>query len=140
MSEVCLVQMPFAMITAPSLALSLFKSSLSRRGIDVSIKYGNIKLAADETGMELSNLITNLPIFPLFGEFIFSHLLGMPKKYQDQEYFAYIESTFTARTHLAKGYLRLKENIAFVKEKIWDVVLGRDLRLDTKNMIHKRKS
>ena len=30
--------------------------------------------------------------------------------------------------------------IAFVKEKIGDVVLGRDLRLDTKNMIHKRKS
>ena len=29
---------------------------------------------------------------------------------------------------------------AFVKEKIGDVVLGKDLRLDTKNMIHKRKS
>lgn len=118
MSEVCLVQMPFAMITAPSLALSLFKRSLSRRGIDVSIKYGNIKLAADELGLELSNLITNLPIFPLFGEFVFSHLLGMPKKYQDQEYFAHIESTFTARTHLAQGYLYLKENIAHIKEKM----------------------
>lgn len=118
MGEVCLVQMPFAMATTPSLALSLFKSSLSSRGIEVSIKYGNIKLIEDELGIKLSSLITNLPIFPLFGEFVFSHLLGLPKKYSDQEYFAYIERTFTARTHLTKGYLYLKENITFIKEKM----------------------
>ena len=52
MTDVCLVQMPYALVNRPSLGLSLLKSYLETAGLSTRILYANI-LFAEEIGLDV---------------------------------------------------------------------------------------
>src|SRR5258705_455199 len=66
--------MPFGRLLAPSIALSLLKPALARRGITSSIHYFQIDYAERE-GVRLYNAVADedpLPLWKLAGEWIFA--------------------------------------------------------------------
>jgi ribosomal peptide maturation radical SAM protein 1 len=71
-TDVCLVAMPYASPTRPSMALGLLKAILAEAGIATSAVYANMWFA-EQTGLRLYTLIsTNLPITFQAGEWTFA--------------------------------------------------------------------
>ncbi|MFY9823500.1 MAG: RiPP maturation radical SAM C-methyltransferase [Thermoanaerobaculia bacterium] len=71
MAEVCLVQMPYAAIERPSLALGVLKAALDRRGFECKVLYPNIWFA-EETGLEIYLGINSFIFNTLLGEWTFA--------------------------------------------------------------------
>ena len=71
MPEVCLVQMPYAAVERPSLALGILKASLTRVGIESTTLYPNLQFA-EEIGMEVYLGVNSIPFNWLLGEWTFA--------------------------------------------------------------------
>ncbi|PYR67017.1 MAG: RiPP maturation radical SAM protein 1 [Acidobacteria bacterium] len=71
MTDVCLVQMPYALVNRPSLGLSLLKSYLETAGLSTRILYANI-LFAEEIGLDVYRAVEESPPHDLLGEWTFS--------------------------------------------------------------------
>jgi ribosomal peptide maturation radical SAM protein 1 len=71
MPEVCLVQMPYAAVERPSLALGVLKASLDRRGLGCRVLYPN-SWFAEEIGLEVYAGINSFTFNTLLGEWTFS--------------------------------------------------------------------
>jgi len=69
--DVCLVQMPYAVVERPSIALSILKSVLNQVDIRSSILYANL-LFAEEIGVNLQQMLTMSLSDYLNGEWTFS--------------------------------------------------------------------
>lgn len=87
--DVCLVNMPFADLAHPSLALGLLKSALVQAGIKTKVEYGNLILA-ERVGVYNYQAINHSYRQSFGGEFIFSTAAfsgyGMPN---EEEYYTY---------------------------------------------------
>jgi ribosomal peptide maturation radical SAM protein 1 len=68
---VCLVNMPYASLNRPSLALGLLKAVLEREGISTAVEYANLWLA-EEIGLSLFHLPSQFPKDFLAGEWTFA--------------------------------------------------------------------
>jgi ribosomal peptide maturation radical SAM protein 1 len=71
MAEVCLVQMPYAAVERPSLALGVLRASLDRRGVDCKVLYPNLWFA-QEIGLEVYSGINSFVFNTLLGEWTFA--------------------------------------------------------------------
>ncbi len=87
MYRVLLVNMPFAAVEFPSLALGLLKGSLKRKGIPCDAAYLNIPFA-EMIGMEDYNYIVMGPGF-FAGERVFAHTLYGNMLPDDNQYYNY---------------------------------------------------
>ncbi|MCG8461392.1 MAG: RiPP maturation radical SAM C-methyltransferase [Holophagales bacterium] len=70
MAEVLLVQMPYAAVERPSLALGVLKASLDRARISSAVAYPNLDFA-DEIGLETYQAVNSYPFNSLLGEWTF---------------------------------------------------------------------
>ena len=84
MSRVLLVNMPFAGVTAPSLALGLFKARFKRDGIACDVRDLNV-VFAQMVGLEAYNTIPQYSAL-LAGEQMFAQVLFAGSIPSDQEY------------------------------------------------------
>src|SRR5262245_57221300 len=71
MTDVCLVQMPYALVNRPSLGLSLLQSYLTKEGLRTEIHYANI-LFAEEIGLDVYRAVEESAPHDLLGEWTFS--------------------------------------------------------------------
>ncbi|MCG8461842.1 MAG: RiPP maturation radical SAM C-methyltransferase [Holophagales bacterium] len=71
MTEVCLVQMPYAAVERPSLALGILKSSLSKIGIPCKTLFPNLWFA-EEVGLEMYQGVNSFTFNTLLGEWTFA--------------------------------------------------------------------
>ncbi len=70
--DVCLVTMPYASPTRPSMALGLLKAILAEGGITASVAYANLWFAEAVGLRRYSLCASNLPIVFLAGEWTFA--------------------------------------------------------------------
>ena len=70
--DVCLVTMPYASPTRPSMALGLLKAILAEGGITASVAYANLWFAESVGLRRYSLCASNLPIVFLAGEWTFA--------------------------------------------------------------------
>ena len=90
MADVALVAMPFGPLFTPSIALSLLKPALARRGVASRVHYFHIDYA-ERAGLRFYNGIANelsLPLWKLAGEWIFA---GQVVEQTSQDVDAYVE-------------------------------------------------
>ncbi len=85
MSGVLLVNMPFAGVDSPSLALGLFKSSLRRQGIRCDVEHLNFTFA-EMVGYENYELVLRLPVV-MGGEQLFARQVFGSWLPSDSEYY-----------------------------------------------------
>jgi len=71
MAEVCLVQMPYAAVERPSLALGVLRAALDRRGIECKVLYPNLWFA-EEMGLEVYSGVNSFIFNTLLGEWTFA--------------------------------------------------------------------
>jgi ribosomal peptide maturation radical SAM protein 1 len=69
--DVCLVQMPFAAICRPSLALGLLTGYLDQAGLTSRVLYGNLEFA-EQIGGDVYRLVESTPQNGLLGEWVFA--------------------------------------------------------------------
>lgn len=93
MHRVLLINMPFAAVESPSLALGLFKSNLQKQGISCHVEYLNIDFART-IGMENYNFIVMGPSI-MAGERLFSHILFGNQIPDDSQYYAFISNNIS---------------------------------------------
>ncbi|HWR40179.1 MAG TPA: RiPP maturation radical SAM C-methyltransferase [Patescibacteria group bacterium] len=87
--DVCLVNMPFAALPHPSLALGLLKSSLTQAGIRTAVEYGNLAFA-ERVGVYNYQAITHSYRQSFSGEFTFAGTaFGGYALPEEEEYYAY---------------------------------------------------
>jgi ribosomal peptide maturation radical SAM protein 1 len=89
-AQVCLVSMPYAGITRPSMALGLLKAILARDGLRVMTANANLWFA-DKVGLDLYQLCSmNAPITFLMGEWTFAAAAfpGAPRR--DEQYLRHL--------------------------------------------------
>jgi len=91
MNRVLLINMPFAAVESPSLALGLLKSKLVSEGIPCDVEYLNIRFA-EMIGMENYNFIVMAPAY-FAGERVFAHALFGNNIPDDSQYYAFIKNT-----------------------------------------------
>ncbi len=85
--DICLVSMPYASLTIPSLALGLLKSVLTAGGLRVKVINANL-LFAQQTGIRKFNLISHeLPMSLMAGEWSFSTAAFPAINRNDSSYF-----------------------------------------------------
>ena len=70
--DVCLVTMPYASPTRPSMALGLLKAILAEGGITASVAYANLWFAESVGLRRYSLCASNMPIVFLAGEWTFA--------------------------------------------------------------------
>ena len=70
--DICLVTMPYASPTRPSMALGLLKAILAEGGITASVAYANLWFAESVGLRRYSLCASNLPIVFLAGEWTFA--------------------------------------------------------------------
>lgn len=84
--DLCLVSMPYASLTRPSLALGLLKAVLAREGITAAVLYPNLWLA-EEVGLRLYHLCSSqFPKELLAGEWTFAAAAFPEAERDDEEY------------------------------------------------------
>lgn len=93
MNRVLLVNMPFAAVESPSLALGLLKSGLVKEGIPCDVEYLNIRFA-EMIGMENYNFVVMGPGY-FFGERVFAHVLFADRIPDDVQYCTHISERST---------------------------------------------
>jgi ribosomal peptide maturation radical SAM protein 1 len=71
MSDIALVQMPFAGVERPSIALGLISSTLKAKGLSVSTMYSNLAWS-ERFGVDAHVLIEQSALDDLVGEWVFS--------------------------------------------------------------------
>lgn len=69
--EVCLVNMPYAHVMRPSIALGILKSCLLREGICCHVEYANLRFA-EAVGVGVNSLMMQLRTDSLVGEWTFA--------------------------------------------------------------------
>jgi ribosomal peptide maturation radical SAM protein 1 len=113
--DVCLVTMPYASPTRPSMALGLLKAILAEGGITASVAYANLWFA-ESTGLRRYSLCaSNLPIVFLAGEWTFAGAAfgDDPRRAErDAEYLRQIQ-------HASDGY-----------PQVWSGARGREFTAD----------
>jgi len=70
-ADVCLVNMPYAQIVRPSIALGILKSCLTRAGISAYVEYANIRFV-EAVGLEVNAVMSFMRSDSLVGEWTFS--------------------------------------------------------------------
>ena len=85
MNRILLINMPFAAIESPSLALGLFKTRFINERIPCNVYYLNI-LFAEMIGWENYNFITHSPAI-FAGEQLFAHILFSDQIPDDSKYY-----------------------------------------------------
>ncbi len=101
--DVCLVNMPFADIRMPSLALSIFKSGLAERGIRSRVQYEHLHFARKCGLMEYEKIVYSHTRF-LAGEVIFARA-AHPKTLSPMEaYKDYIASDILAQDFIPESF------------------------------------
>lgn len=123
-ADVCLVNMPYASLNRPSLALGLLKAVLARAGIAAKVLYPNFTFA-EMIGLRLYHLCSSqLPKEFLVGEWTFAAAAfrDAPRA-SDEEYLARI-----AEAHRnGEGTARLVEDLRTVRGAV-DGFIGRAAR------------
>jgi hypothetical protein len=110
-ADVCLVNMPYASLNRPSLALGLLKAVLEREGIATKVLYPNLTFA-ETIGLRLYHLCSSqLPKDFLVGEWTFAEAAfrDAPRA-SDEEYLARI-----AAHRDTAGAARLVEDLRTVR-------------------------
>jgi magnesium-protoporphyrin IX monomethyl ester (oxidative) cyclase len=69
--DVCLVQMPYAAVQHPSIALGLLKAYLNEAGLSSRVIHGNIRWA-EELGLDVYILVQETLVMDLLGEWTFA--------------------------------------------------------------------
>src|SRR6476659_460007 len=92
--RVLLVNMPFAALDSPSLALGLFKSRLMRDGIECDVQYLNFTFA-EMVGQDNYELILRLPAI-VAGEQLFARSVFGDNLSPDSEYYREIAAARSA--------------------------------------------
>lgn len=130
-ADVCLVNMPYASLNRPSLALGLLKAVLTREGIATAVLYPNLTFA-ETIGLRLYHLCsTQLPKDFLVGEWTFAAAAfrDAPRA-SDDEYLARIAARHAAvhgYNRDADGARRLAEDLRGVRQAA-DGFIGRAAR------------
>ncbi|MFL6259162.1 MAG: RiPP maturation radical SAM C-methyltransferase [Thermoanaerobaculia bacterium] len=130
-ADVCLVNMPYASLNRPSLALGLLKAVLSREGIATSVLYPNLTFA-ERIGLRLYHLCSSqLPKDFLVGEWTFAEAAFRDAaRASEEEYLARIAARH-ASVHGyhrdAEGAGRLREDLRTVRRAV-DGFIGRAAR------------
>jgi ribosomal peptide maturation radical SAM protein 1 len=89
-ADVCLVSMPYAAITRPSMALGLLKAILAREGFQVVVANANLWFA-DKAGLELYELCsTHAPVTLLMGEWTFAAAAFPSSPRRDEQYLRHL--------------------------------------------------
>jgi ribosomal peptide maturation radical SAM protein 1 len=99
-AEVCLVNMPYAGLTRPSMALGLLKGILMRDGIRTVVANAHVWFA-ERTGLELYALGSGPgPTDLLIGEWTFAQAAFPGHRERDEEYLAGVVGLLVRRGHL----------------------------------------
>lgn len=89
-AQVCLVSMPYAGITRPSMALGLLKAMLARDGLRAVVANANLWFA-DQVGLELYQLCSmHAPITFLMGEWTFAAAAFPGASHRDEQYLRHL--------------------------------------------------
>src|SRR5580700_7246853 len=70
-TDVCLVNMPYAAITRPSIALGILKSCLMRADISAHVENANFRFV-ESVGLEVNSIMSYMRTDSLLGEWTFS--------------------------------------------------------------------
>lgn len=130
-ADVCLVNMPYASLNRPSLALGLLKAVLTREGIATAVLYPNLAFA-EMIGLRLYHLCSSqLPKDFLVGEWTFAQAAFRDAtRASEEEYLERIAARH-ASVHGyhrdAEGAGRLKEDLRRVRQAV-DGFIGRAAR------------
>ncbi|HEY3426321.1 MAG TPA: RiPP maturation radical SAM C-methyltransferase, partial [Negativicutes bacterium] len=125
--DVCLVNMPFADLAHPSLALGLLKSALMKAGIKTKVEYGNLAFA-ELVGVYNYQSITHSYRQSFGGEFVFSKVAfsgyGMP---DDEAYYTYrrLNCPAVVDPHFLNRLLDIVRQVRSVVESFTDEVAKR---------------
>ena len=133
MSDVLFLQMPFAGLERPSLALGLFTASLREARIPVQSIYANLSFA-EKIGLLSYVLIRSSSPSSLLGEWIFAEsafgeaALGLPKLEISNRSFALSETEINLALEV-EGHKNLDELLASLRRKATELVeeLGREI-------------
>jgi ribosomal peptide maturation radical SAM protein 1 len=116
---VCLVNMPYASLNRPSLALGLLKAVLEREGIATAVMYANLWFA-EEVGLPLFHLPSQFPKDFLAGEWTFAAAAFREAPRAGDE--AYLERIAACHTAVpgyhrdAAGSLRLVADLRVLRQ------------------------
>jgi ribosomal peptide maturation radical SAM protein 1 len=91
--DVCLVNMPYASLNRPSLALGLLKALLERDGVATGVVYPNLGFA-EAVGLPLYNLASAFPKEYLAGEWTFAVAAFPDAVRDDEEYLRHIAGAY----------------------------------------------
>jgi len=116
--DICLVNMPFASLNRPSLALGLLKAVLERAGIATAAVYPNLAFAG-EIGLRLYHLPSQFPKDFLAGEWTFAEAaFRAAPRAGDEEYLeriAALHAMVPGYHRDAEGGTRLVEDLRAVR-------------------------
>lgn len=91
-AEVCLVSMPYAGVTRPSMALGLLKAILAKEGVPAVVAHANLWFA-DKAGLDLYELCsTHAPVTYLMGEWTFAAAAFPDDPRRDEQYLRHLEA------------------------------------------------
>ncbi|HET9212198.1 MAG TPA: RiPP maturation radical SAM C-methyltransferase, partial [Thermoanaerobaculia bacterium] len=129
-TDVCLVNMPYASLNRPSLALGLLKAALAREGIAAKVLYPNLTFA-ETVGLRLYHLCSSqLPKELLVGEWTFAEAAfrDAPRA-SDEEYLARVAAAYASAGYQRDPALtsRLVEDLRTVRRAV-DGFIGRAAR------------
>ena len=103
--EVVLLSPPYGFPPRPSIALSIFKTCLNNAGISSVTLYPMVRMT-ELLGLEVIQAIMNIPSRAIGEEYIFSHLTGIKKSDDLEDYIAFLRSV---RKDI--DYLSVKETL-----------------------------
>lgn len=92
-SDVCLVQMPFATLETPSLALGLLKAQLTRAGITCQAFHESLRFA-EMVGLDRYHMFDESIIQDLLGEWAFAPAAFPHHKRDDDGYFSSVKLSY----------------------------------------------
>jgi ribosomal peptide maturation radical SAM protein 1 len=116
MHDVVLIQMPFASLLRPSLALGLLKQYARHRRINTKVVYGNI-LFAKEYGLDSSVMVEGCDPGLFLGDWIFS---GAAFGDFRHDHSSYLREVVTALDQLfATGEMRRQHRLLDVEKLCW---------------------
>lgn len=101
--DVCLVNMPYANLPVPSLALGLLQGALQQAGITAEVVYANLDFAA-KVGIKPYIQIENAPRKLLAGEFVFARAAFGDDEELDRRYYTLCTGKAEAIPAILSGF------------------------------------
>jgi ribosomal peptide maturation radical SAM protein 1 len=125
MSDVLLVQPPFAPLERPSMGLSVLKAGLTEKGISSRVLYPCFDLA-EQIGIETYGIPLTIPLQALVGEWVFAKAAFPEHQPDEEQYYVMLRSQWP---ELPSQLASLREYASVFSESIAQAIVAQKPRI-----------